>query len=79
LIPDCATALKTHIFFKKKLWHVLCVTTFTKDQLYQLYNIASSFANHPIFPRISLTLLQLPRNQGDPGILNPIIQQQALQ
>ncbi|KAG1444012.1 hypothetical protein G6F56_010463 [Rhizopus delemar] len=72
-----ATVLNTLIY--SKLWHILRLFPFTKVQLQQIISIGSSFINRNIFPRISIATLQLPRNKGGLGILNPVTQQHALQ
>lgn len=61
------------------LWHVLRLTTFTKSQLLSLRCLGASFINRRIFPRFSFdTLVQL-RNAGGVSLLDPFVQQQALQ
>lgn len=72
-----ATVLNTLIY--SQLWHVLRLSCFTKSQLTLLRGIGSSFVNHRIFPRFSSTLLQLPKSKGGVALMDPSIQQKALQ
>lgn len=72
-----ATVLNTLIF--SKLWHVMRNFIFTKTQLLSLRSLGSSFINFRIFPKLSFRILQQPRHQGGLQVLDPIIQQQALQ
>jgi hypothetical protein len=72
-----ATVLNSLIY--SKLWHVLRLTIFTQSQLNSFRSIGSLFINHRIFPRLSFSTLTLPRQQGGVGLLDPAIQQHALQ
>jgi hypothetical protein len=72
-----ATVLNTLIF--SKLWHVMRNFIFTKNQLLSLRSLGSSFINFRIFPKLSFRTLQQPRHLGGLQVLDPIVQQQALQ
>jgi hypothetical protein len=72
-----ATVLNTLIY--STLWHVMRIFTFNQTQLKQIQSIGSSFINHKIYPRLSLTTISLPRQSGGLGILNPMIQQHSFQ
>ncbi|KAK4521393.1 uncharacterized protein ATC70_012008 [Mucor velutinosus] len=72
-----ATVLNTLIF--SKLWHVMRNFIFTKAQLLSLRSLGSSFINFRIFPKLSFRTLQQPRHHGGLQVLDPIVQQQALQ
>ncbi|KAK4510360.1 uncharacterized protein ATC70_004790 [Mucor velutinosus] len=52
---------------------------FTKAQLLSLRSLGSSFINFRIFPKLSFRTLQQPRRHGGLQVLDPIVQQQALQ
>ncbi|KAI9362618.1 hypothetical protein BD770DRAFT_440574 [Pilaira anomala] len=52
---------------------------FTKAQLLTLRGIGSKFINLRIFPRLAFDTIQLHRKKGGLGILDPIVQQHALQ
>lgn len=72
-----ATVLNTLIF--SRLWHVMRLLVFTKAQLITLRGIGSKFINLRIFPRLAFDTIQLHRKKGGLGILDPIVQQHALQ
>jgi len=72
-----ATVLNTLIY--SKLWHILRFTCFTKAQMSAIQQIGSSFVNHRIYPRFDSDLLKLSRSKGGLALLNPSIQQKALQ
>lgn len=52
---------------------------FTKTQLSSFRSIGAQFINHHIFPKLAFTLLQKPRHSGGLGVLDPTVQQKALQ
>lgn len=62
-----------------KLWHVLRVVTVPVSFFNSINSVISSFINFRIFPRISVTTACIPRSQGGLGLINPQLQQSALQ
>ena len=72
-----ATVLNTLLY--SRLWHVLRLSRFTKSQMSMFQSIGSSFVNRRIFPRFSSEHLQLPRSKGGLDLMNPSLQQKALQ
>lgn len=72
-----ATVLNTLIF--SRLWHVMRNFIFTQQQLQSFRSVGSNFINTRIFPKLSFCTLQQPRHLGGLKILDPILQQQALQ
>lgn len=62
-----------------KLWHVLRVITVPKSFLSKVQTVIANFVNFRIFPNISFETICLPRKVGGLGLLNPTIQQAALQ
>ncbi|KAG1112999.1 hypothetical protein G6F40_006210 [Rhizopus arrhizus] len=72
-----ATVLNTLIY--SRLWHVIRLFPFTKAQLQKIRSIGNSFINQGIFPKLSHDLICLDRSSGGLGVLDPSLQQQALQ
>ncbi|OAD65395.1 CCHC-type zinc finger transcription factor [Phycomyces blakesleeanus NRRL 1555(-)] len=72
-----ATILNTLVL--SKLWHVLRVTTVPMLFFHRLCSIMSKFLQYCTFPSISLATLCQPLSRGGLGILNPQVQQAALQ
>jgi hypothetical protein len=62
-----------------KLWHVLRVLTVPATFFKSVQSIISNFVSYRIFPRISFETACLPRSVGGLGLLNPLVQQSALQ
>ncbi|KAG1093831.1 hypothetical protein G6F40_012613 [Rhizopus arrhizus] len=72
-----ATVLNTLVL--SKLWHVLRLTYVPSSFISKLKEIMSSFLTFRMFPKISLSTMCLPRSSGGLGVLDPGIQQHALQ
>lgn len=72
-----ATVLNSLIL--SKLWHVLRVVSVPTSFFKSVQSIISKFINFHIFPKISFSTACLSRSQGGLGLLNPFIQQMALQ
>ncbi|KAG1544258.1 hypothetical protein G6F49_011124 [Rhizopus delemar] len=62
-----------------KLWHVLRLTTVPKQFLGQVRSVMSSFLTYCMFPKISFSTMCLPRHAGGLEVLDPGVQQGALQ
>ncbi|OAD76888.1 hypothetical protein PHYBLDRAFT_165386 [Phycomyces blakesleeanus NRRL 1555(-)] len=73
----CSTVLNSLIL--SRLWHVLRVVSTPKSFFKSVQSIISQFINFRIFPWISFATACLPRSQGGLGLLNPELQQGALQ
>ncbi|KAL0087211.1 hypothetical protein J3Q64DRAFT_1884754 [Phycomyces blakesleeanus] len=61
------------------LWHVLRVTPLPRSFLDKVRSIGQEFLMHQMFLPIRLTHLNAPKKAGRLGILDPKLQQQALQ
>ena len=72
-----ATVLNTLILFK--LWHVLRVISVPLSFFAKVRSIMGKFLQHNMFPPIKLDNLCVPLSQGGLGVLDPALQQQALQ
>ncbi|KAG1218837.1 hypothetical protein G6F35_008001 [Rhizopus arrhizus] len=62
-----------------KLWHVLRVLSVPKSFFRKLQSHISGFISARRFPRISFETMCFPRHKGGLSVLNPQIQQSALQ
>ncbi|KAI7899274.1 uncharacterized protein BX663DRAFT_522050, partial [Cokeromyces recurvatus] len=62
-----------------KLWHVLRVLSVPASFFKSVQSIISNFINFRIFPKVSFNTACLPRSLGGLGLLNPSLQQSALQ
>lgn len=62
-----------------KLWHVVRVVTVPMSFFKSVQSIISNFISYRIFPRISFQSSCLPLSCGGLGLINPMIQQSALQ
>lgn len=62
-----------------KLWYVLRVVTVPKQFLSSVVSLISGFVSRRCFPRISFATMTLPRKFGGLGLLDPFVQQSALQ
>ncbi|KAG0770823.1 hypothetical protein G6F22_017055 [Rhizopus arrhizus] len=62
-----------------KLWHVLRVVSVPKSFFRKLQSHISGFISARRFPRISFETMCFPRHKGGLSVLNPQIQQSALQ
>ncbi|KAG0862823.1 hypothetical protein G6F16_012252 [Rhizopus arrhizus] len=62
-----------------KLWYVLRVFSVTKQFLSSVVSIVAKFITARCFPKISFSTMTVPRKFGGLGLLNPFIQQSALQ
>ncbi|KAG0934661.1 hypothetical protein G6F30_009715 [Rhizopus arrhizus] len=62
-----------------KLWHILRVVSVPLSFLDKVRSIVSSFLTWRLFPRIGLATMCLPRSSGGLGVLDPQVQQGALQ
>jgi endonuclease/exonuclease/phosphatase family metal-dependent hydrolase len=71
------TILNTLIL--SKLWHVIRVTSVPLSFFSKLKSIMSSFLSYRMFPRIGIASMCQPRSKGGLGVLDPQIQQGALQ
>ncbi|KAG1445074.1 hypothetical protein G6F55_012092 [Rhizopus delemar] len=71
------TVLNTLVL--SKLWHVLCLIYVPSSFISKLKGIMFSFLTFRMFPKISLSTMCLPRSSGGLGVLDPGIQQHALQ
>jgi hypothetical protein len=71
------TVLNTLVL--SKLWHVLRLTCVPSNFISKLKTIISSFLTYRMFPKISLSTMCLSRSLGGLGVLDPGIQQHALQ
>ncbi|OAD07111.1 hypothetical protein MUCCIDRAFT_107714 [Mucor lusitanicus CBS 277.49] len=76
-VRGCATALNSPVL--SQLWYVLCVVTVPVDTLDSIQSVISQFINFRISPQIGYLTLFSSRSQGGLGILNPKLQQGALQ
>ncbi|KAG1533569.1 hypothetical protein G6F51_012544 [Rhizopus arrhizus] len=62
-----------------KLWHVLRLTSAPLSFFDKVKSLMSSFLTFRMFPKISLSSMCRPRSLGGLGVLDPLIQQGALQ
>ncbi|KAG0820803.1 hypothetical protein G6F19_012268 [Rhizopus arrhizus] len=62
-----------------KLWHVLRILSVPKRFFLRLQSQISGFVSAKKTPRISFETMCFPRNKGGLGVLNPPLQQSALQ
>ncbi|EIE77754.1 hypothetical protein RO3G_02458 [Rhizopus delemar RA 99-880] len=62
-----------------KLWHVLRILSVPKRFFLKLQSQISGFVSAKQTPRISFETMCFPRNKGGLGVLNPPLQQSALQ
>ncbi|KAI9337343.1 hypothetical protein BD770DRAFT_373662 [Pilaira anomala] len=62
-----------------KLWHVLRIISVPSSFFKSVQSIISNFINFRTFPKISFYTACLPRSHGGLGLLNPAVQQSALQ
>lgn len=69
----------TNSLLLSKLWYVLRVVTVPKTFLSSVVSLVSGFISRRCFPRISFATMTLPRKSGGLGLLNPFVQQSALQ
>ena len=68
-----------NVLILSTLWHVLRVSWFPQRLLGTIGSICREFLMFRVFPPVSFDVLQLPLKQGGLGVLNPAIQQLALQ
>ncbi|KAG1536548.1 hypothetical protein G6F46_013754 [Rhizopus delemar] len=68
-----------NVLILSTLWHILRVSWFPQRLLGTIGSIYREFLMFRVFPPVSFDVLQLPLKQGGLGVLNPAIQQLALQ
>ncbi|EIE86810.1 hypothetical protein RO3G_11521 [Rhizopus delemar RA 99-880] len=68
-----------NVLILSTLWHALRVSWFPQRLLGTIGSICREFLMFRVFPPVSFDVLQLPLKQGGLGVLNPAIQQLALQ
>ncbi|KAG1451795.1 hypothetical protein G6F46_005552 [Rhizopus delemar] len=61
-----------------KLWHALRVTSAPRASLEKASSVIGAFLTRGMLPLISMATLCLPRTLGGLGVLDPVIQQNAL-
>ncbi|KAG1136289.1 hypothetical protein G6F37_012120 [Rhizopus arrhizus] len=79
LLSKIRSACNIHSQRPLSLWHVLCLVSAPIAFFDKLKSIMSSFLTYRMFPKISLSTMCLQRSKGGLGVLDPNIQQGALQ